>query len=132
MINPEFWIRLGGIYFLLFGVFHLTFWRLFEWPVRLAGIDRINRGIMQTLNVCLTFLFFLAGILLLFYTTEVRHTGLGRTLLAGSGLFWLTRAILQLLWFPLRPALSRGLLILFVAGAGIFFTPLILMISGIH
>ena len=132
MSHPEFWIRLGGVYFLAFAIFHVLFWRLFDWPTRLAGLDRINRGIMQTLNVCLTFLLFLTGFLLLIYTAEVRHTGLGRALLAGCGLFWLMRAALQWLWFPLQPALSRGLLLVFIAGAGIFFTPLLLMIGGIH
>ena len=40
------------------GVFHLCFWRLFDWKRALAKLDRPNRAIMQILNLRLAFVFF--------------------------------------------------------------------------
>jgi len=47
----------GGIFNLLFAVFHLFFWKLFNWKYELKSISFVNRNIMQVLNLCLAFVF---------------------------------------------------------------------------
>jgi len=46
----------GSIYNLLFAIFHILFWKIFR-KTQLNKLDFLNRGIMQVLNLCLTFCF---------------------------------------------------------------------------
>jgi hypothetical protein len=47
----------GGCFHLAFAIFHCGFWKLFGWTRELPKLNRINRGVMQILNLCLTFVF---------------------------------------------------------------------------
>lgn len=51
-------IIIGGIYCLAFAFFHLAFWRLFDWKSELPKLNSINRGVLQVLNIRLTYVFF--------------------------------------------------------------------------
>ncbi len=97
-----------------FGVFHLLFWRLFNWPASLAGSGRINVGITQVLNLCLTFVFFAiaAGLAM-----SAPQSAIAKPILLAGGVFWAFRAILQPIYFPIRPPVSLALLALFVLGS---------------
>jgi hypothetical protein len=109
-------IKLAAIFNLAFGVFHLFFWRLLDWKEQLRRVSEVNRAVIQTLNVCLTFMFLLVSYMCLFYTDEVRTTSIGKTLLIGMATFWLIRAALQIYYFNLKQRVHQVLLILFIAG----------------
>ena len=85
------------------GLFHLMFWRLFGWPSRLQPAGRLNAAITQTLNIMLTYVLFAYAAAL---TWGTLGTGPQVTLIwIGAG-FWILRASLQPLRFPLRPGLN--------------------------
>jgi hypothetical protein len=106
----------AGLFNLAFAVFHVLFWRLFDWRNELARLGVANRGIMQVLNLCLTYVFIVAAVLLLFFPPEAFATEMGAFLLLAMAGFWLLRAVLQPMFFRLRHPLSQGLLALFVIG----------------
>jgi hypothetical protein len=112
-------VVIAGIFNLAFALFHMAFWRLFQWPVSLGSIGHINRGILYVLNLALTAFFILSGILLLLYTKDVETTGLGLALLWGLALFWLARAAVQAIVFGLTRPLSVVLFVVFLFGAGV-------------
>jgi hypothetical protein len=112
-------VVIAGIFNLAFAVFHMTFWRLFQWPASLGSMGHTNRGILYALNMAVTAFFILAGILLLTYSSDVQTTGLGLALLWGLALFWLVRAALQPPVFGLKRPLSIVLFLVFLLGAGI-------------
>ncbi len=119
-----YWIKLGGIYFMLFGLFHLGFWRLFGWRWELRKLSNVNRGIVQTLNVCLSFFFFLMAWVFFFHAEDLVQSQLGHVLLGASALFWFLRMLLQWLWFPKNDLTSQLFALFFLAGAVIFALPL--------
>lgn len=51
-------IQVAAIFNLAFGIFHLFFWVLLDWPGQLKRLSHVNRAVTQTLNICLTFMFF--------------------------------------------------------------------------
>ena len=124
-MNSETVIIIGGLYNLAFALFHLMFWRLFRWKEDLASLTRINRAIMQVINLCLTFVFLAFAYISLFHTTELLSTSLGNTLLVLIFIFWILRAIEQIVFFGLRKKMSVTLLVVFVFGALIYLLPVL-------
>ena len=95
-------VKLGGIYNFLLVIFHLSFWKLFNWPDDLRSLTFLNRAIMPVLNISLTLLFVVMGIISLMHTKELLTTSLGKTLLLCMALFWLARSIQQVIFFKLH------------------------------
>ncbi len=116
-------ILIGGIYNLAFAIFHLFFWRLFQWKKDLSKLTFINRSVMQILNLCLTFVFLLMAYISFFYVSELRATDLGKTLLIGFSLFWLLRMIEQVIFFGIRNSISIVLTVIFLLGSVIYLIP---------
>ncbi|QCO67192.1 hypothetical protein E4582_00385 [Luteimonas yindakuii] len=107
------------------GVFHLCFWRLFDWNRQLAQLDRANRAIVQILNLRLTFVFFAVAALCLLYPDALASTPLGRALLVVMMLFWVGRTIEQFVFLRgLRHPAVHALTAVFVLGAVLFALPL--------
>lgn len=123
-MNGEAFVIAGGVYCLAFAVFHLMFWRLFRWRADLRSLTAINRAVMQILNLCLTFVFVLFGALSLLYPADLAGTPLGRTLLLLISVFWLLRAIEQIVFFGLRNRVSAAFFLIFLLGAGLYAAPM--------
>jgi hypothetical protein len=56
-------LYIGGSANLLLAVFHVFFWRIFNWQDELAGLSRETAGILQIGNICVIYflLFFSAS-----------------------------------------------------------------------
>ena len=118
-------IKIGGFYNMGFLVFHAMFWKLFKWKNELPKLTHINGAIMQVLNLCLMFCFLLFGYISLFHTSELGTSNMGRALLLFIALFWLARAIEQLVFFSFRRPASIAMTILFFLGFCLYAYPLI-------
>lgn len=115
---------IGGFYHLAFFVFHLYFWKLFGWKKDLQNLSAVNRAVMQILNLRLMWVALVFAYVSFFHAGELLTNSLGKTLLIGIGLFWLMRAIEQIIFFGVKSLISVAFLIVFVIGAGIYFYPL--------
>ena len=102
-------IHAGGAFNLAFAVLHAFFWQLFDWERDLASLTKVNRAVMQILNLCLTFVFLAFAYLSFVHAEELQATRLGNALLALMAFFWLLRAIEQAAFFGLRHRLSSAL-----------------------
>ena len=118
-------IKIGGFYNLAFLVFHAMFWKIFKWKNELPKLTHINGAIMQVLNLCLMFCFLLFGYISLFHTSELITSSMGRALLLLMALFWMVRAIEQLVFFSSRRPASIAMTILFLLGFCLYVSPLI-------
>lgn len=109
-----------GIHSAAFALFHLGFWRLFEWPRTLQSTTRSNRAILQIANAQLVWVF--AGIALLCFTMPdaLATSALGRAVLGGMAAFWWLRLVLQFVWLPVHHPLVHGLSVAFALGATMF------------
>ena len=116
-------VMVGGIFNVSFAVFHLFFWRLFDWKRDLASLSFINRQVMQILNLCLTFTFLIFAYVSLFHTAELIGTRLGEVLLLLISVFWFLRAVEQVIFFGLKNALSVAFFVAFLVGGLLYAYP---------
>lgn len=119
-------ICFGGIYLIGFAVFHIYFSKIFKWPEKLHQLDFVNTAIMKLLNLSLIYVFLMFAFISFFFTDELINTKLGRALLIFISLFWLIRAIEQIIFFGLKNKLSFGLFIALLVGCFLYALPLIL------
>ena len=52
-------IFICGIHSIVFAIFHVLFWKLFNWKTDLKKITYTNRPIIQTMNIRAIYFFFL-------------------------------------------------------------------------
>lgn len=116
----EILVRCGGIHALLFAGFHLLFWRLFDWKNDLTSLSFVNRAIVQVLNLCLVLVFVIFGSLSLLYAEDMAVSELGRALVLLLAVFWLARAVEQVVFFKLRHWVSWAFLVVFLLGVGLY------------
>ena len=117
-------IIIGGFLWLAFFVFHIFFWKLFDWKRDLENLTKTNKAIMQVLNLCLMFCFLIFAYISLFQTEELLTTSLGKTLLVGMVLFAVFRAIEQVIFFDLKHPRSIAVLFFALIGMTIYLIPL--------
>lgn len=122
-MSAETIVMLGGIFNVGFAVFHVLFWRLFDWKRDLASLSFINRQVMQILNLCLTFTFLIFAYISFSHTAELLGTALGRALLLLISVFWFLRAAEQAIFFRLKRPLSVAFFVAFLVGGLLYAYP---------
>jgi hypothetical protein len=86
-------------------VFHTRFYKLFQWKEEFAKITPRNQRIFYTIHIALLLLFLVFALLSFIYTDELsKAEGLALGITSGYSLFWLWRAIWQIVYF--RPSTS--------------------------
>lgn len=116
-------IYIGGVYCLIFAIFHLAFWKLFDWKNELPKLNSINRGVMQVLNLRLTYVFIVVAFISFFFADDLISTKLGNVILASISIFALMRAIEELIFWKFDK-ISAVLFVILLIGAGIFAIPI--------
>lgn len=119
-------IYICGIYSFLFGVFHILFWKFFNWKTELQKLTLPNRAIMQILNLRLIYFFFFVAFICFSLPTELHTTELGKVFLIGNSIFWLGRTIEQFVFLRINHIKVHILTFLFIIGIALFALPLIL------
>lgn len=110
------WITLAGVHALAFAVFHLAFWRLFDWPASLRTTTVANRAILQIANSQLVLVFACAGAACLWWRDSLAATPGGRALLLAMAGFWLLRLAGQVVWLRVHHAGVHALTAAFALG----------------
>ncbi|MBA2621926.1 MAG: hypothetical protein H0U87_12060 [Acidobacteria bacterium] len=114
---------IGGFYHLALFVFHLFFWKLFDWKRELSSLKFANRGIVQILNLRLMWVFLVVAYISFVHADALLTTALGRAILISIALFWLMRAVEQIVFFKLTSKISAAFSAIFLLGAAIYFIP---------
>ena len=116
-------IRIGGIYNIGLILFHLSFWRIFNWNEELGRVSFLNRAVMQVLNISLMFAFAIFAYISLMHAGELLNSPLGNSLLVLMALFWLARSGQQIVFYKLKHWLSWLFLLLFMTGVLLYAIP---------
>jgi hypothetical protein len=116
-------INIGGFLWLAFFVFHVFFWKLFDWKHDLVKLNKTNKAVMQVLNLCLMLCFLIFAYISIFQSDELLTTGLGKTLLIGMVLFGFFRAVEQVIFFDLKHIRSKFVLFAALLGTAIYAIP---------
>jgi hypothetical protein len=119
-------IYICGIYSAGFAVFHMLFWRLFNWKKDLKNISYVNRAITQILNFRLIYFFLFTSFICFTYAEELNTTSLGKAFLGGLSIFWLGRTIEQFLFLGYKNKYVNLLTVIFVVGTILFALPILL------
>ena len=118
-------IQLAGLHSFGFALFHLAFWKLFNWPRDLAATNVATRAVTQILNLRLVYVFAGIGTACFAFTNELLRTPLGNAVLGFMSLFWVGRTIEQFVFLRINRPLVHTLTALFVLGALLFALPLL-------
>jgi hypothetical protein len=105
-------LLIGGIVNLLAAVMHLTLPKASNWKDTLSSLSLDNAATMYTLNVHVGFTCLIFAYLTLMHRKEMLETNLGRAAMAGIALFWVLRAINQVLFYGLN-APNTGFWVIF-------------------
>ncbi len=122
-------IIIGGFLWLAFFVFHIFFWKLFDWKRDLEKLTETNKAIMQVLNLCLMLCFLIFAYVSICQTNELLTTNLGKTLLIGMILFAIFRAVEQVIFFDLKNHRSKAILLIAMFGAALYLVPAVSVFS---
>ena len=102
-----------GVLTLALAVFHMLFWRIFDWREDLESLTFVNRAIMKALNVSLIYLLGFFGILSMAAANLMVEETLGRVIVAALAGFWIIRAIAQIVFFRLTKPVSIAMTVAF-------------------
>ena len=80
---------------------------------------------MQILNLCLMFVFVIFAYISAFHAGELLGTQLGRRMLLLISIFWLLRAVEEVIFDGLSTATSVAFFIIFLLGALLYLIPLL-------
>ncbi len=94
-------VQIGGLINLLFVVFHLSFWKLFDWGRSLASLSPDDRAVMQVLNIHTAYILAAFSILSFVFSNEISATKFGRMVGVGIAGFWILRAVNQAVFWGL-------------------------------
>ena len=88
-------ILAGGVYHLLFGMFHLVFPFALRWKDSLAHLDRTNRNLLPVFNLWIAFAIFAWSGISLAYPEQVAQTALGHGICWSIAGIWTFRHMMQ-------------------------------------
>jgi hypothetical protein len=117
-------LTIGGYYCLTFALFHMLFWKIFRWRQDLHRLTPTNRGIMQVLNLRMIYIFLFFGYISLRYQHELLFTSFGEFIVIVIALFWLFRAVEQIIFLGLNSIVSVALFVVFLMGSGLYILTL--------
>ncbi|MDR2037592.1 MAG: hypothetical protein LBQ60_06685 [Bacteroidales bacterium] len=116
-------IIIGGIYNIIFALFHCSMWKIFEWGSELKKLSITNSGIVQILNIQTIYYFIFTAVICFAFPNELQSTKLGKYFLAGTATFWLIRTIQQFIFYWTGNAAMFVMPAVFLSGAIIFLIP---------
>jgi hypothetical protein len=116
-------LYLCGIYNLVLVVFHVLFWKVFNWKKTLDKSTKANKAVTQIMNIQLIYLFLFMAIIYLFYTKELIQSKIGNAILLGYAGFWIVRFFQQFLFLKQKGTFVIALTFLFFVGALLHLIP---------
>ena len=111
MSISEFSILTGGFLSLAMVIFHLKFYKLFDWKADFQKVQKRNHYIFYTIHLALFLLFIIFSIISFVYYKELAScTGLAFGITILYSLFWLWRAVWQIYYFKFPEGSSMPIL----------------------
>jgi len=117
----------GGILNALFAVFHFALPSLAQWQDTLSTISTDNQAVMYTLNLAVALVLLVFGYVSVFHRRDLLTTNLGKALAISIALFWLVRAVAEILYFRIGVDGSWVGVLIFGAIGFLYLIPLLLI-----
>lgn len=111
---------IGGVLNGILGIFHLMFWKIFNWKDTLKPLNGLQKAIMQVSNIHLLLFMFIVGYLSIFQVEEMIATVIGQSLMLFVAAFYLIRALNQFIFFDMRRRFSWVIVIYCLSITGLY------------
>jgi hypothetical protein len=98
-MNTKRLVQIGGGINLFFVVFHLSFWKLFNWQQSLTMMNAEDRALIQVLNIHTAYVLAVFAILSFVFSNEMSATKLGRMVGISIAGFWILRAVNEVVFW---------------------------------
>ncbi len=119
-------LYLCGIYNMALVVFHLLFWKIFNWKTTLEKATKANKTVIQIMNIQLIYLFLAMSFVYLYYAKELIQSEIGNIILIVYSGFWIVRFVQQFLFLKQKGKFVISLTILFFVGAILHLLPILI------
>jgi uncharacterized membrane protein (DUF485 family) len=104
---------IGGATRIAWAIFHILFWKIFDWKNSLSSLSHQQRSITYTLNIMIVYVLVVFVYLSIFQRSTLASSSLGKAVLVAIPFFFLIRAILQgFLGFRQRESIRRSIVII--------------------
>lgn len=117
-------IFLCGIYAAGFVIFHLFFWKILNWKTELQKLGKINRAVMQIMNIQLIVYFTTIAIMCFYFKHELLESNIGKFMLIATSLFCFVRFVQQFIFLRIKIWQIHLLTVLFGLGTVLFLLPI--------
>lgn len=117
-------INICGFYNIILVIFHVFFWRIFNWKTTLEKGSKTTKAIVQIFNIQLVYLFVFMAVIYLMFSKELINSILGKSILIGYAGFWILRFIQQFIFLKQKVPFVIGLSFVFFLGAVIHTLPI--------
>jgi hypothetical protein len=111
---------IAGVISLLFFVFHILLFQLFNWEETLANLDHNNWAIFQTFNLVSILMVGMITYFSFRHPVDLAGTSLGKSTLLAFSLFYLIRIVSQFIFFGFQGAGSLIIVVLCLVPAVIY------------
>ncbi|MCE9501080.1 MAG: hypothetical protein K8R21_11380 [Leptospira sp.] len=118
-------MKIGALYHLGFAIFHVFFWKIFNWKSDLRKVSIASRAIIQIANLCLILFFLMVAWISGFHSEELISTRIGNSFLVFVTIFWIARFIEQLIFLGMNNTFVNVLSLLFILGIVLYGIPVI-------
>jgi hypothetical protein len=125
MKNNIIFLRIAGSISLLFMLFHLAFYRLFNWEHSLECLSQSDRSILITYHYISILILGFMGIVPLLQTKTLLNSPLKYSVLTMFGLFYLIRIVTEFTLFGLNKISSPIILIMCILPMILYILPLL-------
>ena len=123
MRKERIFIRIAGSITVLFALFHLMFYWMFNWKTALKCLDLNNFAIFHTFNVIMDIMFILFAVLSLFFTSKLITETTGKIWLLFMSSVYVVRIICEFLLWGFNWAQSPVIILLCVIPTVLYMIP---------
>lgn len=115
-------VTIGGVLLVVLGLFHLTFWDLFDWGNELPKLSKGNSSLVQMMAICTVCYLTSMGLILLVCRRDITESRVGELLLLSLSVFFIVRLILE---FTFRDGNSVKFITIFLLCIAVYTIPLL-------
>ncbi len=115
-------VTIGGVLLVVLGLFHLTFWDLFDWGNELPKLSKGNSSLVQMMAICTVCYLTSMGLTLLVCRKDITESRVGKLLLLSLSVFFIVRLILE---FTFRDGNSVKFITIFLLCIAVYTIPLL-------
>ncbi len=118
-------LLVGGILNLIFGLLHLSMGKMLNSSEALSCLSMDIQATVYTLNAHLALICFVFAYLSLFQRQDMLTTRIGQAVTSAIGLFWILRAINQVVFYGPSAPDTPFWMIVCVVVSSLYFIPLV-------